>query len=177
MLVELEILKKLEHPNVICLKEIIECDKRDHLYLVTEYYKNGSIEDIVEKRKKGLTTKESRAYFRDMLRALFYCHKVVKVFHRDIKPANIVIDHNNNAVLIDFGISSIKEQDDDILKHTGGSPLYYAPEMFTHGQDKGIELNGDKIDIWALGITLFYMTQGKTPFDSVGKKATPQAMM
>ena len=99
-----------------------------------------------------------------MLKALFYCHRVVKIVHRDIKPANIAIDHNKSAVLIDFGIASIRE-DDDILKHAAGSIPFYAPEMF----DKNAKLYGEKQDLWALGVTLFYMTQGKLPFDSEKK--------
>lgn len=49
-------------------------------------------------------------YFIDILKALYYCHKVAKVIHRDIKPANIVINHNNEAILIDFGVSAIIDQ-------------------------------------------------------------------
>mgnify|MGYP006102078181 CR=1 FL=1 len=142
---------------------------------MTDYYKKGTIEDIVELRKNGLIPMECRAYFKDMLKALFYCHKTVEVFHRDIKPANIVIDHDNSAVLIDFGLSSIR--DSDFLKHAEGSLQYYAPEMFTHAMDKDQVLLGEKVDIWALGITLFYMTLGKTPFESAGKKGTIQAKM
>lgn len=44
-----------------------------------------------------------------MLEALYYCHKVVKVIHRDIKPENIMINHNNVAILIDFGVSALLE--------------------------------------------------------------------
>jgi non-specific serine/threonine protein kinase len=49
----------------------------------------------------------------DILRALHYCHQIVKVVHRDIKPENIVANHNNEAVLIDFGISALVEEDDN----------------------------------------------------------------
>jgi serine/threonine protein kinase len=42
---------------------------------------------------------------RDMLKALYYCHKVIKVIHRDIKPENIMLNHNKEAILIDFGVS------------------------------------------------------------------------
>ena len=45
-----------------------------------------------------------------MLKALFYCHKVVNVIHRDIKPDNIMINHNQEAVLIDFGVSTLMEE-------------------------------------------------------------------
>ena len=55
----------------------------------------------------GLNPRESRSYFIDMLKALWYCHKVIKVIHRDIKPDNIMINHNNEAVLIDFGVSAL----------------------------------------------------------------------
>ena len=53
----------------------------------------------------------------DMLRALHYCHNVIKVFHRDIKPDNIMINHNGEAVLIDFGVSILmEEKNEDDLK-------------------------------------------------------------
>lgn len=56
-------------------------------------------------KTKGLVIETARLYFIDMLKALFYCHKVADVIHRDIKPDNIMINHNNQAVLIDFGVS------------------------------------------------------------------------
>ena len=66
-----------------------------------------------------------------MLHALYYCHKVIKVIHRDIKPDNIMINHNKEAVLIDFGVSVVVEQqEDDELKSNMGSYMFFAPEMF-----------------------------------------------
>jgi serine/threonine protein kinase len=47
-----------------------------------------------------------------MLRALHYCHNVIKVYHRDIKPDNIMVNHNYEAVLIDFGVSTLMEDID-----------------------------------------------------------------
>jgi len=55
-----------------------------------------------------------------MVRALHYCHKVIKVIHRDIKPDNIMINCNEEAVLIDFGISALVE-DNDRLKNVIGT--------------------------------------------------------
>ena len=100
-----------------------------------------------------------------MLKALYYCHKIIKVIHRDIKPDNIMINHNNEAVLIDFGVSALVEnQQDDELKNNMGSYMFFAPEMFER-KTKSIKVRGERTDIWALGITLYYLLCGRYPFE------------
>jgi serine/threonine protein kinase len=70
-------------------------------------------------------------YFVDMLKALHYCHNVANVIHRDIKPDNIMLNHNNEAVLIDFGVSALVDNKEDLLFDSNmGSYLFFAPEMF-----------------------------------------------
>ena len=99
-----------------------------------------------------------------MLKALFYCHKVVKVIHRDIKPDNIMINHDDVAVLIDFGVSAIIEgKDNDEMQNNMGSYMFFAPEMFLSKSD-GVKVRGERTDIWALGITLYYLLSGRYPF-------------
>lgn len=123
---ELKVLATLEHPNVAWLEEIIDDPKKDHIYLVTEYHSNGSLKDRITNINKlhkqkceergipyqpiGLKLKDARTYFIEMLKALYYCHKEIKVIHRDIKPDNIMINHNNEAVLIDFGVSALVDK-------------------------------------------------------------------
>ena len=140
---ELEILQTLDHPNILWLHEIIDSPKKDHLYFVTEFHINGSINDLIkqanakhnEKNKeylrkgqfekckfKGMKPNICRLFLIDMLRALHYCHEVVKIIHRDIKPDNIMINHNNEAVLIDFGVSALlDDKKDDPSKQTVGT--------------------------------------------------------
>lgn len=101
VLEELKVLQRLQHPNIIWLHEIIDDPKKDKIFLVTEWQKKGSVASQIGK--------DMRLYFIDMLKALHYCHVVAKVVHRDIKPDNIMINHNNEAVLIDFGVSEICE--------------------------------------------------------------------
>ena len=104
-----------------------------------------------------------KLYLQDMLKALHYCHKIAKVIHRDIKPDNIMVNHNNEAVLIDFGVSAIVEgQEDDILESNMGSYMFFAPEMFMRS-DKSIKVRGEMTDIWALGVTFFYLISGQYP--------------
>jgi serine/threonine protein kinase len=76
-----------------------------------------------------------------MLKALHYCHKVIGVVHRDIKPDNIMINNTDEAVLIDFGISTtLKIEDNDnineLLKLKTGAYFFYAPELFKKFFDK-----------------------------------------
>jgi len=99
-----------------------------------------------------------------MLKALFYCHKVTKIIHRDIKPENIGINHNGEAVLIDFGVSSaFEDNEDDTLGDNMGSYMFFAPEMFERTLDKTIKIRGEQTDIWALGITFYYLMCGRYP--------------
>jgi len=83
-----------------------------------------------------------RHYFIDMLKAIFYCHQCVEVVHRDIKPENIVLNHNDEAVLIDFGLSALQTKFKEFASKTKiGTFLFYSPEMFTQtpGQDSSWE--------------------------------------
>ena len=137
---ELKVLKMLNHPNVIWLNEIIDDPKKDKLYVVTEWLNKGSLGELLEKKNEGKTNRvglplsQVKEYLRDMLKALYYCHDVAKVFHRDIKPDNIMINHNNEAVLIDFGVSALKG-DDDFIHTKMGTLLFFAPEMFQSGKN------------------------------------------
>jgi serine/threonine protein kinase len=106
-----------------------------------------------------------------MLKALHYCHNVIQVIHRDIKPENIMINHNKEAVLIDFGISFlVDQQENDEMKTINiGTFNYYAPEMWVKkfDQDNNIVYNkGELTDLWALGITFFRLITGRYPYEN-----------
>lgn len=127
-----------------------------------------------EKRKVGLKSiAKIREYLIDLTKALHYCHKVIGVIHRDIKPDNVMINHNDEAVLIDFGVSAlVEETDKDILERKMGSYMFFAPELFKFKNKSNPDqtvcprdsmARGEKTDIWALGITLYYMLTGTYP--------------
>ena len=154
---------------MIWLNEVIDDPKKDKLYVVTEWLTNGSLGELLEKKNEGKATKgglpvtQAREYLKDMLKALHYCHNVAKVFHRDIKPENIMLNHNKEAILIDFGVSALKG-DDDFIHTKMGTLLYFAPEMFQSG--KNFRVQGAKTDLWALGVTFFYLLSGKYPHEA-----------
>lgn len=90
---------------------------------------------------------------------------MANIIHRDIKPENIGINHNGEAVLIDFGVSAdVENRKDDTLDQNMGSYMFFAPEMFLRGQEGGSEIKGERTDLWALGITLYYLLCGQYPW-------------
>ena len=161
--VEIELLKQLDHPNIVKLFEYFSDSEK--YYLITEYCKGGALSDLIIKKKKNLS-EESAAYIMyQIFRALIYCHNTHHLIHRDIKPDNIVVFRQNNAgedlydvKLIDFGISKIfnklEKNNDNKVK---GSLMYIAPEVLSNRFD-------EKCDIWSCGIILYMLVIGKNPF-------------
>lgn len=111
----------------------------------------------------GLNSNIVREYLIDMIKALFYCHKVVKVIHRDIKPDNIMVNHYGEAILIDFGVSAlVEDKEDDTIQSNIGSYMFFAPEMFRR-TETSTKVRGEKTDLWALGVTFYYLLTGRYP--------------
>ena len=108
-----------------------------------------------------MNEEEIRQYFRDLISALEYCHDCAGVIHRDIKPENILIDENNKVRLADFGVSHIMENGHDTITNRAGSNFYFSPEIIL-----GNTYKGKPADIWALGVTLYFMNTKKFPFMS-----------
>lgn len=163
---ELKILRTLHHPNIVAIKEIIIDPSHMNLYLIMQYISGKDLQDkIDEANSKGKPI--CRVFLwqiaRQLISAIYTCHVDQQLYHRDIKPANIVLDDNNDIVLVDFGLSSHFEDDNDRLNSTQGTALYYAPEIVRTGiPDK--KVYGRKIDIWAMGVTLYYLATGVHPF-------------
>lgn len=100
---EINILSKLDHPNILKLYEVYDDEKR--YYIVTELCKGGELFDEI--LKKGVfTEKEAANIIQQILLAVSYCHDI-NVVHRDLKPENVLIDKelNNTLKIIDFGTS------------------------------------------------------------------------
>ena len=153
---EVEIMYKLAHPNIVKLYAHFEDSK--YCYLLTKYYPNGNAYDLLIKSGKKPNMELVSSILVDIIRAVYYLHNMVpKIIHRDIKPENILLDENNNAYLSDFGWSNyiINGRRRNTIC---GTPLYRPPEMAN-------EIDYDeRIDIWSIGILLFELSTGKTPF-------------
>lgn len=88
-------------------------------------------------------------------------HDSAGVIHRDIKPENLLIDENDRLKIADFGVSFIMENGSDEIASTQGSNYYFAPEVC-----KGTSFKGRGSDIWACGVSMYYLAFRKFPFTS-----------
>lgn len=137
---EIAIVKKLHHPNVVRMKEIIDDPDSTKLFMVFEYCEGGEVEWKGD-AGPALTVNATRKIFRDTLLGLEYLHHQ-GIIHRDIKPSNL-LRSNGNVKISDFGCSHFSEAlfaasaaggeekyvDDIELAKTAGSPAFFAPEM------------------------------------------------
>nr|UUZ30954.1 drought tolerant protein [Medicago sativa] len=155
---EISILRRLHHPNIIDLFEVLA--SKSKIYFVVEFAEAGELYEEVAKKEK-LTEDHARRYFRQLISAVKHCHSR-GVFHRDLKLDNLLLDENDNLKVTDFGLSAVKNQirPDGLLHTVCGTPSYVAPEILAK---KGYE--GAKADVWSCGVVLFTVTAGYLPFN------------
>ncbi|ODO03316.1 CAMKK/ELM protein kinase [Cryptococcus wingfieldii CBS 7118] len=145
---EIAIFKKVNHPNVVRMKEIIDDPESSKIYMVLEWCRSGEIIWKDGEGQPALTVGETRKIFRDTLLGLEYLHHQ-GIIHRDIKPSNLLRAADGTVKISDFGCSHFSEAlqaavaqpghegdayvDDIELAKTAGSPAFFAPEMCYSG--------------------------------------------
>lgn len=148
-------LRELNHPNIVNMLDAFKDD--DHYYLVMEYIRGGDLKQMIQ--SSVLSTEQIINMGIDLCDALTRAHKL-GIIHRDLKPANVLIAEDGTLRLTDFGIAHVRHQatlgePDSVL----GTADYLSPEAIS------AEKVSEKMDIWALGVMLYEMLTGKTPFD------------
>ena len=158
---EIEMLRRLKHPNVIKIHKIQEDTKK--FYIIMEYCENGELFNrIVE--KQHLSEDEAAYFYYQIICGLEYIHKN-DISHRDLKPENLLLSKDDILKIIDFGLSNYSSFN-FLLGTPCGSPCYASPEMVS-----GKKYNGFLIDIWSTGIILFAMICGYLPFEDNDNEA------
>ena len=161
---EIAILKKLHHPHVVKLYEVLDDPSKDSLYMVFEYCPDGTVIDIrLNESVEPLPEDVARLYFVQVLMGIEYLHEN-EIVHRDIKPDNILLsDDRKTCKIVDFGVSEMfLKPGDDTMQKSAGSPAFMSPELCTAGHQ---EYHGKSDDIWSFGVTLYCMVVGHLPFN------------
>lgn len=121
---EIHILRRIRHPHIIQLYDIIETKRQ--LFLVTEYAAKGELFDYIVSKQR-LPEEEACKFFQEIISGVEYIHKL-NIVHRDLKPENLLLDYNMSLKIIDFGLSNTYKEA-ETLKTACGSPCYAAPEV------------------------------------------------
>ena len=150
---EINIHSKLSHQNIIKLYNIYEDEET--INIIMEYAPKGNLYHLIKQEKNGFSEHKAFEYFIQILNAVYYLHSN-NIIHRDIKPENILISADNKLKLCDFGWA--KELTLENRSTFCGTMEYMAPEIV------GSENYDYSVDIWSLGILLYELLFGHSPF-------------
>ena len=161
---EINILKSLDHPNIIKVYEFFKTEK--YIYIINELCTGGELFDkIVE--VKYFSEEVARNIMRQLFSAVEYCHDK-GVIHRDLKPENILIESSEekdrdffHIKIIDFGTCEMLKKNK--LTEQIGTSFYIAPEVLKNGYN-------EKCDLWSCGIILYILLCGSPPFYGKNEK-------
>ena len=150
---------QLNHPNIVSIIDVFE--ENGTAYYVMDFIEGGSLVEKVQ-REGSLPENVAKRYILQIADALNYIHQRY-MNHLDVKPGNIMLSRNDNAILIDFGLS--KQYDSQTGHQTSTTPVGishgYAPmEQYKEG---GVSEFSPETDIYSLGATLYYLLTGARP--------------
>ncbi|XP_028814243.1 death-associated protein kinase 2 isoform X2 [Denticeps clupeoides] len=162
---EVDILRDLQHPNIISLHDVYE--NRTDVILILELVSGGELFDFLA-QKESLSEEEATEFIKQILDGVQYLHSK-KIAHFDLKPENIMLLDSNVLLpkikLIDFGLAH-KIDDDVEFKNIFGTPEFVAPEIVNY------EPLGLEADMWSIGVITYILLSGASPFLGESKQET-----
>jgi len=169
---EIEIMSRIQCPRCVSLMDVIETPTA--IYLVEELCTGGELfERLIQ--LGHVSEKDAAVIIKQVIEGIAYLHSK-GIVHRDIKPENLLMMSSNpksmqyNMVKItDFGLSSLKHEENDSMTTACGTPEYMAPEMIhcaliKDKKERAREGYDEKVDVWAIGVILYIMICGYPPF-------------
>ena len=156
---EIQILKALDHPNIVKLFETFEDRRRAEFHIIMELCSGGHLVSRMRQVSR-FTENEAADLVTKMCGAILYCHQH-GVCHRDIKLDNFVYESEEEFAelkLIDFGLSHLLECSTDMMTERVGTLSYMAPEILNNHPYT------EKCDMWSIGVVTFMLLTGRKPF-------------
>jgi serine/threonine protein kinase len=160
---EINLLKNLDHPNIVKFYDFFE--EEENIYLMMEFLEGCTLKQYIQKTEI-ISENNARIIIKQLLTALSYLHYACDICHRDIKPENIMFNEKNDInslKLLDFGLSLENFESKNYLENCG-TLVYMAPELLINNikYTKGV-------DVWSVGIILYMLLmKGKNPFYNRG---------
>jgi serine/threonine-protein kinase len=155
-LAEAKILAKLDHPNIVPVHDLFEHE--GNWFIVMQYIEGMTLAKIIE--REGPMPYQRFAFIcKQILSALSYAHRA-GVTHRDIKPSNVILARDGTVKVTDFGLAKSEYHPAlTVPSSTAGTLYYMSPE-----QVKDLATVDHRSDLYALGMTMYEMLTGRTPF-------------
>ena len=156
---------RLRHPNIVRTLDTGAAD--GYHFLALEYVEGQTLADLLRTQRTLLPAADVVATIRQVAEGLDYAHNL-GVLHRDIKTSNIMIDRDGKALLMDFGVAKLLDEDHTaytIVGTTVGTPAFMAPE-----QARGGEVDR-RADIYSLGVIAYSLFTGVMPFKADSQPA------
>ena len=157
LIADAEMLKKLDHPNIPSIVDVLETDT--HYYILMDYVEGVTLKEVID--TKGPQKQEDVVKWAIQLCDVFiYLHSQdPKIIYRDTKPSNIMLQPSGDIALIDFGSAREYKANKDNDTTALGSRGYAAPEQY-----EGVAGQTDeRTDIYNLGVTLYHLLTGHNP--------------
>lgn len=155
-IVETNLLKKLNHPNLPSIIDVI--DQKDSFLIVMDYIEGNPLSDALDERK-SLPCEDVIEWAKQLCDVLEYLHtRKPPIIYRDMKPSNIMLKSDGSVMLIDFGIAREFKEKNVADTTCLGTQGYAAPEQFG-GQGQ----TDARTDIYCLGATIYHLVTGHNP--------------
>ena len=161
--IEIDILKKCHHPNIVRLLDNFE--DNEYTYMILEYIEGGNLGEYFKNHSYNFSEEQAANIMIQIANGLKYLH-LYGIVHRDLKPNNIMITKQNdsgNIKITDFGLSKIVSPTERMVDGFG-TLTYTAPQVITRAP------YNKKVDIWSIGVILYKMLSGIFPFDEKDEK-------
>lgn len=150
---------KLDHPSIVPIYQV-GMTTNDEPFVVQKLIEGSTLREILQKGDSRLPLLQTVAIMRQVCLAVDAAH-AAGIVHRDLKPENLLVEPEGRVYVADFGLAILEDDEQNKKgREVAGTPLYMSPEQFA-GR---VEWLDGRSDIWALGVILYELLSGKTPF-------------